>query len=79
MRSLPCWPLIFRRLMNPAFFITVSNAESTQKILEHIDESTIRPPPLRKPTIALKPNKNSEFIDYIPPVDSYVIDTIYPD
>ena len=60
------------------FIAFIVNTESTRKILEHIGESTIRPPPLKKPTAALQAPDEFDYVDYIPPVESYV-DPIYPD
>ena len=61
------------------FFAFIIRTDETNKILEYIGETTIRPPPLTKPYIAHEIHKQGKSIDYIPPVESYFIDPIYPD
>ena len=61
------------------FIAFVIRTDETNKILEHIGETTIRPPPLTRPDIVHGIHGESVSIDYIPPVDAYVIDPIYPD
>ncbi len=46
--------------------------------VEHIGERTIRPPPL-EPKISPPDLSRAEVVDYIPDVDAYVQDPIYPD
>ncbi len=54
----------------------VSDFQETEKILKHIGEETVRPLPLNpKPTETRPPD--SEFGDYIPPVEVYVQDPEY--
>jgi len=73
-------PLKCDKCGSPMRFIAfIINAQETKKILEHIGESTIRPPPLKKPDAALQAPDGFDYVDYIPPVESYGIDTIYPD
>jgi len=56
----------------------ITDFRQTSRILEHIGEQTIRPPPL---TAKTSPAGLSwpEAVDYIPDVDAYVQDPIYPD
>ncbi len=60
------------------FIAFIVNTQETEKILEHIGEATIRPPPLKKPDLALQAHDEFDYVDYIPPVESCV-DTIYQD
>jgi len=61
------------------FIAFITDSQQTRKILEHIGESTIRPLPLTKPNVSAAAEVALEQIDYLPSVDSYVIDPIYPD
>ncbi len=56
----------------------VTDFRQVRKILEHIGERTLRPPPL---TAKTSPPGLSrvEAVDTIPDVDAYVQDPIYPD
>jgi len=56
----------------------ITDFRQTSRILEHIGEQTIRPPPLttKTPPPGLS---QAEAVDYIPDVDLYVQDPIYPD
>jgi hypothetical protein len=56
----------------------ITDFRQTSRILEHMGEQTIRPPPL---TAKTSPPGLSrvEAVDYIPDVDAYVQDPIYPD
>ncbi len=56
----------------------VTDFRQVNKILEHIGERTIRPPPLT-PNISLPDLSHTEVVDYIPDVDAYVQDPIVPD
>ncbi len=42
-------------------------------------KDNVRLPPVRKPNMVLQLRENPAFIDYIPPVEAYVIDAIYSD
>ena len=56
----------------------VTDYRQVSRILEHIGEQTIRPPPLTAKTSP--PNlSRAEAVDDIPDVDAYVQDPIYPD
>ena len=73
-------PLKCDKCGQPMRFIAfIIRTDETNKILEYIGQTTIRPPPLTKPDIAHEIHGEGKSIDYIPPVDSYVIDPIYPD
>ena len=56
----------------------ITDFRQTSRILEHIGEQTIRPPPL---TTKTSPPALSQAgaVEYIPDVDAYVQDPIYPD
>jgi hypothetical protein len=56
----------------------VTDFHQVQRILEHIGERTIRPPPLTANTSPPGLSR-TEAVDYIPDVDAYVQDPIYPD
>lgn len=56
----------------------VTDFHQVRKILEHIGEPTIRPPPLA-PNIPPPDLSRAEAVDYIPDVEVYVQDPIYPD
>ena len=56
----------------------VTDFHQVRKILEHIGEQTIRPPPLTAKTSPPGLSRTEAF-DYIPDVDLYVQDPIYPD
>jgi len=56
----------------------VTDFHQVNRILEHIGERTIRPPPLA-PSISPPHLSHAEAVDYIPDVDAYVQDPIYPD
>ncbi len=42
-------------------------------------KTDILPPPLKEPAESLQASDEFDYVDYIPPVESYVIDPIYPD
>jgi len=56
----------------------ITDFRQTSRILEHIGEQTIRPPPLTAKTSPPGLSR-AEAVDYIPDVDAYVQDPIYPD
>jgi len=56
----------------------ITDFRQTSRILEHIGEQTIRPPPLTTKTSPAGLSQ-AEAVDYIPDVDLYVQDPIYPD
>ena len=56
----------------------VTDFRQISRILEHIGEQTIRPPPLMAKTSPPGLSR-AEAVDYIPDVDAYVQDPIYPD
>jgi hypothetical protein len=56
----------------------ITDFRQTSRILEHIGEQTIRPPPLAAKT-SPPGRSRTEAVDYIPDVDLYVQDPIYPD
>jgi putative PIN family toxin of toxin-antitoxin system len=56
----------------------ITDFRQTSRILEHIGEQTIRPPPLTAKTSPPGLSR-PEFVDYIPDVNVYVQDPIYPD
>ena len=56
----------------------VTDFRQVNKILEHTGEQTIRPPPLTAKTSPPGVSR-AEAVDYIPDVDAYVQDPIYPD
>jgi hypothetical protein len=56
----------------------VTDFRQISRILEHIGEQTIRPPPLTAKTSPPGLSR-PEAVDYIPDVDAYVQDPIYPD
>ena len=56
----------------------VTDFHQVRKILEHIGEPTLRPPPLA-PNIPPPELSRAEAVDYIPDMDLYVQDPIYPD
>lgn len=56
----------------------VTDYRQVSRILEHIGERTIRPPPLTQNTSPSALSR-AEAVDYIPDVDLYVQDPIYPD
>ena len=56
----------------------ITDFRQTSRILEHIGEQTIRPPPLTTKTSPAGLSR-PEAVDYIPDVDAYVQDPIYPD
>ena len=55
----------------------VTDFRQVSRILEHIGERTIRPPPLTQNTSPAGLSR-AEAVDYIPDVDVYVQDPIYP-
>jgi hypothetical protein len=56
----------------------VTDFRQVSRILEHIGEQTIRPPPLTAKT-SPPALSQAEAVDYIPDLDAYVQDPIYPD
>ncbi len=56
----------------------ITDFRQTSRILEHIGEQTIRPPPLAA-KISPPNLSRAEAVDYMPDVDAYVQDPIYPD
>ena len=56
----------------------ITDLWQTRRILEPIGEQTIRPPPLR-PKTSPPGLSRAEVVDYIPDVDAYVQNPIYPD
>jgi hypothetical protein len=56
----------------------VTDFHQVQRILEHTAERAIRPPPLTANTSPPGLSR-TEAVDYIPDVDAYVQDPIYPD
>ena len=56
----------------------ISDFRITGRILEHIGEQTIRPPPLM-PKNSPPALCQAEAVDYVPDVDLYIQDPIYPD
>jgi len=56
----------------------VTDFRQVSRILEHIGEQTIRLPPLTAKTSPPRLSQ-AEAVDYIPDVDAYVQDPIYPD
>ncbi len=56
----------------------VTDFHQVNKILEHIGEQTIRPPPL-DPHLPPPRLPHVEVVDEMPSVDVYVQDPIYPD
>ena len=61
-----------------AFAPNCISRRQTNRILEHIGEQTIWPPPL-EPKISPRDLSRAEAVEYIPDVDAYVQDPIYPD
>jgi len=56
----------------------VTGFRQISRILEHVGEQTIRPPPLTAKTSPPTLSR-AEAVDYIPDLDAYVQDPIYPD
>ena len=56
----------------------ITDFRQTNRILEHMGEQTIRPPPL-VPNLSPPDLSRVEAVDYVPDVDAYVQDPIYPD
>ncbi len=56
----------------------ITDFRQTSRILEHMGEQTIRPPPL-VPNLSPPDLSRVEAVDYVPDVDAYVQDPIYPD
>ena len=56
----------------------ITDFRQVSRILEHIGEQTIRPPPLTAKTSPPGLSR-PQAVDYIPDVDAYVQDPIYPD
>ena len=56
----------------------IADFRQVSRILEQIGEQTLRPPPL---TVITSPSwlSRAEVVDYIPDVDAYVQNPIYPD
>ena len=56
----------------------VTDFRQISRILEHTGARTIRPPPLTAST-SLPGLSRADSVDYLPDVDAYVQDPIYPD
>ncbi|MBF0275427.1 MAG: hypothetical protein HQK84_09375 [Nitrospinae bacterium] len=58
----------------------ISTQSEIRKILKHIDDETIRPPPLTRPGQAKSQEVVCEYTsDYVPTTDDYLCDPVYPD
>ena len=55
----------------------ITQYQVTRNILKHIGEETARPPPL-KPNVNRITIPESDFGDFIPPIESYFQDPEYP-
>jgi len=56
----------------------ITDFRQIRRILEHIGEQTLRPPPLTAQTSPPGLSR-AEAVDFIPDLDAYVQDPIYPD